>query len=996
VSVPATVPPLSYNYYFFSATTGDDITVTVSPASSFADPNIYVGNFANLANNTLYRPGPGNNCGNSTVPGVDFVVIPQQGAPLPPGASGNYAAGCRTGPGSQNFLIAVGCASRGACGYNIVVQQGDVTPLLLQEGRVTSLRIPPSGVNFVAVDLVSTLGAGRNVTLSVSSSASLQLALYATNTYNLGVSDPSALPLPVGGYIWQAPAAGQPLSNTASLTITIDDPAILACSPALNNCTVLVASVASNTSATVNVVTFSSGGGAIQLVLGLPFPSGLGPGASRVFFVDISDITQDLVVFANLIAGTGLAFTIDPVNTNPSCGPSGGAPGGPIVCNGVWSMTTATNQITIPAANPCSTATGPCNNATTGGSWRAGKYYIGVYAPSEVSFSITAAGALTPVDLADSTPATRPITASDPAIYSYVPPVSLQANPPPIRFLLTAKGPSGGATVYIRSCYAPNCQSADRVPSPSNSEYSFAVGANAAIVNTIVPAQGPNIYCAAPQGASCNYYIAIYPTTPGCTGPTCVLTTTLVATLVTGLTPQSIPSTDIAGTVTSYPATPIPLGGSQPYEFYLDPSVGPWSLRLTVEACSTRFVTLFSCNPVGQTSCTNAYKPGSGNTDYTASTYGPPSSPWTGGRATFTVPVGSSAAFATLFDNAALPNAVAPEEDVHAAVAADAAADPLIRRRALQAIQPTFTLTAGASAATSAAFFLAAGVRNGVPGGITLTAVTNTSDIFVSWPSTWVVDASGNQITRARNVVYTVYVAIGGFNATGGAAAGSSCGLSSWAAASGGAVFTTVDQRNVTVTGLSSAPYYEINVVASCGAVCWNTSGVQASQARVLRAVVTGEEMAAAAAAGAAPRLLFLQTSTQTATYTATNFSSNVGPEQPAAAPVTPEDPIAAIAGGAAGGAVALCLCVLGAFCARRRRRNLNVPKETIQADDRAKRVAQLGLSASSSRIEAPSAAASAMAVELQVARAERAAFEPAAAGGAGGAGAAPGAVGWK
>lgn len=970
VPVDATVEPGAYNYYYFLSTSTDDITFALT-AGADTNPNLFVASYANIANNTAFRPGPGFptfNCGNSTRDGGDFVIVPGLSSgtvPLGPNA-GNYAYNCRNpsaGPGGmQSFLIGITCASLAQCRYSFVARAGDVTPILLAEGRPQTVFVTAGNYSYVAFDLTNSLGAGRNVTIAASTrSGGGHVSLYGTNRFIPGQSNPLQLPTRTGNALWSYPGvSGQPPSASGSIMVGTFDASVLACPPNANtSCGVLVVGVSLDSDGRADVVAFSAGGPPIQLQLGVASPvSGLAANTSRTFLVNIADPTQDLFLSLSALDGGPVAVSISPSDPATTCAYSSASPSG-IACSGVWAMypnSTSTPvaglQATILANNPCLTANGmaPCTNASSvNPSWRPGPYYVTVFATSNVVFTVTAQTVATPVLLGDGVPVDAgSCTSTDRALYDYQPPpLSGSASIPPIRFLATALATP--VNVFINSCVDGACSQADMNPAQGAAKLTIAVPANTAVSSTINASSVA--WCPAPFGSFCHYYIAVLPAVQ-CNLPTCSATFSLTAIQQSGAAPLEIPFASIAGTVAAFTWQSIPFRGSQPYQFFLDPSNGANDLKITLDACTNGYSAIYGCNPSASSPCGNSYKPSAMDNNGAARTAGPSGKPWSGGRATFVMRgITSPAAFATLYDDnsSALGSEVG---DINSG-------------------GPVYSMLVSASTPSRPAFYLTPGQLYGVAGGISLTQVGNSSDVFIQWAPAVIVDALGtpknpNNPNGTQNVVYLIYVARGGFNATPGTIAGSSCGLDVWSLAAGvGPVIVTGGRTNYTYTGLMGAGHYEVQVVAQCTNLCWAVNSVLEPVSQTSLRVGSGGRVMQA-----------VQTITQSAPYNLTDFTSSVKP-QPPGPDNSPPGLSPAVIGGAAGGAVAfLCivLCFAG-WCCRRRR--LSVPKENIKADDRAARVAQLNLGAVPS---APSAANAAAAAELgraASANADKASFAP-------------------
>jgi hypothetical protein len=437
---------------------------------------------------------------------------------------------------------------------------------------------------------------------------------------------------------------------------------------------------------------------------------------------------------------------------------------------------------------------------------------------------------------------------------------SHDASLPAVRFSLAAQALP--LSWYLTSCAAGACPPGSDAPGPANplTVASGSVPARSTAAFTLsagvggAPSPG---YCADTSGSGqpCLYYLALYPP-PACTPAVCSAVGTVTASVAgPGGLPVEVPWSAVAGTVATvggtFPLPSLPVlagsGGSSGaaahapadsaaaasppssrIELFLSPFAagGPVDVAVTVDYCGGAYRPgVFVCDPTAAAplNCGNPFLPAPGAGGSTASNT---TAGVSGGRATLAL---TQTAASALYMS--VVGSISSEDSGGGSAAAGGATT------GAPVAQPAYAVML--SALPTAAYLLAAppGGGGGVAAPSAAVSVTSAdaTGVGLTWPPATLAGFDGSNPVPGVGVVYTVYLAAGGFASTYSAGNPAvPCGLAYWAAGVAPAYATVLTLPGADVTGVvltgplppSASGYYEVAVVASCNASCLSSSGV--------------------------------------------------------------------------------------------------------------------------------------------------------------------------
>ena len=914
VSFDFSNPPGNY-YYIYTTSSQADVTFSLTPFGNLGDSDLFVSNYANVASNIAFRPGPNSpnspntgNCGNSTQDGADFVTVPRGTGICPRSgavrsltvASQSCRDPCAV---TQQLIAAVVCYT--TCSYSIGAVAGYTTPTLLRDDFPTTL----TGMSGVAgtpiiasFDLTGPLGCNRTVSITAQGLNGANVRLIATNAYTVGVSDPTLLPGTPGTGLAQytvPPPAEQPLPSV-TLTITPTDAAILACS--LSVCPTLTMGFVLDQAQfpRVTVTASSVGGAPTVLPLGVTSPIfTVAPNVTHVFLINLPNPSKDLVLLVDGFTGSkGLvAMTIDPANPKVTCVPTS-ADSKYALCNGVWAMppSNGLSQLRINSSNPCLNSNpygAPCSTSPNNASYRAGPYYVAVSSMgARVQFTLTATLFGTAVQLLDGVPVTAIADDTVSAFYVFSTPSTSTLSVPVTIWVNTYAVPM--VVCVAKGCVAGTCAPWQVNPTPGGSQGRVQCSTLSAYNSggSYIMPTDPNLACnptPTQLGLPCLFYVTVNAAASCNPNTGCLGKYDIFGALISGSTPQTVSPNQFYNQPFSFRNVTFFNGQPQFFLFGLDGS-RPGDLKMTLEACGQGAVALYATNPdtCFLPTC-NPFNPGPGAATDVLRTQGGASRPQAGGRDSRVM--SAVQAGSQVFARAFADNSTTRASDGSlGAVGAG----------------PSYNLIV--SSGTS--YYVAGGIPGQTAGQI-FVSLNSAGVTQISWSAAYIVDQNDQVVQPAvfGSVMYTLYIGLGGFNATPGAMAGSKCGLDNYVAAAGPsrtAIYGPTPYTNFSVPPLATA-FYEMNVVAQCDRACWLANNLPQGERRV--ASVLGAGVAGG------------QTLTQTAPYLVrdVNFAPTVVPTPGPAAAAGAGNAAAAIGGGVGGAVALLCLCgVAGALLRRR------------------------------------------------------------------------------
>lgn len=302
------------------------------------------------------------------------------------------------------------------------------------------------------------------------------------------------------------------------------------------------------------------------------------------YSIAVDNPAKDLIVVVTLLYGR-VAVAVDPALASATCTRSGF--GTAVHCNSVWSTAHTRGPLVRVFGSTGSPCSGPyVNNPATcqASSWRAGRYYIGILAVTDASFTVTAYESGQVAVLTDGQASFGSCDQQQPAFYSYRiggTDVS-NASQPPVRFSASA-GLQQALNVFI-------CKAADCVPGPTVRDAAFSVAAGSRTDYVMAP-RVPG-FCTDPL---CTYTIGIYPQNPGCLPPACSAFYSVTAQAQVGNSTTVLPYGAIVDRVYGRESDIAADAGATAdiYEVML-PAAPASKIKVTVDACMGD-VDVFAC-----------------------------------------------------------------------------------------------------------------------------------------------------------------------------------------------------------------------------------------------------------------------------------------------------------------------------------------------------------------------------------------------------------------
>ncbi len=582
-------------------------------------------------------------------------------------------------------------------------------------------------------------------------------------------------------------------------------------------------------------------------------------GDTKHFFTYLESTADDLVITVTPLSGDA-DLLVSATNPNPYCVlpfdsantgapryarklmvgqqellPAGGMQGGDSfgvgaklrTCYGARWLTAGDNAnsapdvLTIQAANPCGSEGTNTTGCLPKVDWRPGFYYIGVFAQTTTTFSVTSyfnsiaslnngeaatgsSSALTPVyftfeDGGDADGAARDI--------KLVITRTLEANKHPQPLI-----------VYANSCHASECTQAQRRPSAGN----FAPNAAFQVAKDkasffITPLD--EVYCTPKEGDDCNYYFGVFANCPGSVNPLdCSQKFQLAVTLQDGNSVEVIGYSSIAERM-AVVSSVAPSGTAPLFETYLS-GTGSTDLNVRLSTCANAYSAVYVCDPSPESpkQCADAFSPGPDDHTYSAVT-----SFDNGGRGYVNVS-GITAS------------------SVYLSVQETQGAPPVMV--ALPALDASGHSSVKQAAAGSFSFELDLYSNNAQVVTVTDGAVSaSVSGATVDLHWTPAVLVRHGKHTPMVNAEYRAFAAPAGFdlNAIQDGVPTTPCGIEAWAAANGnkpGVAFTTAEDNtaSMSVGGLSPETDYQFALMVTCDLDCWAaTLGVNSSASHAVQ-----------------------------------------------------------------------------------------------------------------------------------------------------------------
>ena len=515
-------------------------------------------------------------------------------------------------------------------------------------------------------------------------------------------------------------------------------------------------------------------------------------------------------------------------------------------CHGARWLTAGDNSnsapdvLTIQAADPCGSEGVNSTGCVPAVDWRPGFYYIGVFAQTTTTFSVTSYFNSI-ASLNNGEAATGSSSALTPVYFLFEDGGDVDSGDRDVKLVITRTLESGKhpvpLIVYANACRASQCTQADRRPSAGNfaPNAAFQVSKDKASF-FITPRDA--VYCSPVPGDECNYYFGVFANCAGGVNPlACSQKFQLAVTLQDGNSIEVIGYSAIAERMAVVPGV-APTGSAPLFETYLSGN-GPTDLNVRLSTCSGAYSSAFICDPSPKSpnACEDAFAPGPADFSYSAVTNFD-----NGGSAQVNVS-GSTAS------------------SVYLSVQETGGAARAVRMPALGSGGHA-TLQGGASNSFSFELDLYSNRAYvvTVPEDV-MSATVNGATVELAWTPA-VLRRMGVDVQMV-NAEYKAFAAPAGFNLTAVQAGvpTTPCGVEAWAAANGnraGVAFSTAEDNSagMAVGGLTPNVDYQFALMVTCDLDCWaatlgvNSSAshaVQRSMYQLSAMVKTGEPAAAPA-----------------------------------------------------------------------------------------------------------------------------------------------------
>jgi len=645
------------------------------------------------------------------------------------------------------------------------------------------------------------------------------LTLFAVNDYDS--NNPASLPSPSHS-TWSS------LNDTTSQNILVI--------PSATSNTYYTIAVYSTASLSFTI-TASSKETVVTLVPGAPSARfNVSQNVTQHFVVDVSDISQDLIVSVSPLTGDPDVYIARRYN-NPGCEfPAGVVPSpyyqNDYCFNYTWASSADTGNLEvlqIRAADPCnpSFAKGECDRDID---WQPGQFFIGVFGYSNTVFDITVlAGGVTSLVEGQTT---NGITSNyqKPVFLLTVPATNDPTlTPPSISFQVTAfqtVQPDGspapmGVQLYVLACQVNQCGPWSSQPSPNNVTWFAYIAVND--TQTLFIADGDSHYCD-PTTTACNYYVSLYPDAR-CHSTVCDVNFQIAASILNGKGLKTIRYADIDGVldtvsqavdVNSDPARFelwLAPGASSALYFELDACTGPNNSYPILYLCDQ------SCNlPPQPTDPSNTANVKQMNTQGGAvSTSFTPSSSSAVVYAAVTAPTVSRSVRRAAVSYPR-PGGRALNVENPVPWRRSVAFSEFLSLPVGDPLQATFMLKVASSPSI---YHLSTENSN-----LVLSAAPPASDghAIIGFELSWgaaMAFSSTNVPTPLAGVKYTIYYSSGGFPSN--IAKTTPCGLQQ----SGSDSQVLYSGTHWISDNLLPSTKYEVNVVAYCSETCWAASGLQ-------------------------------------------------------------------------------------------------------------------------------------------------------------------------
>ena len=523
-------------------------------------------------------------------------------------------------------------------------------------------------------------------------------------------------------------------------------------------------------------------------------------------------------------------------------------------CHGARWLTAGDNQnsapdvLTIQAADPCGSEGVNSTGCVPAVDWRPGFYYIGVFAQTTTTFSVTSYFNSI-ASLNNGEAATGSSSALTPVYFLFEDGGDTDGAARDIKLVLTRtleddKHPVS-LIVYANACRASQCTQAQRRPSAGN----FAPNAAYQVSKDkasffITPLD--QVYCTPTEDDECNYYFGVFANCAGGVNPlTCSQKFQLAVTLQDGNSVEVIGYASIAERM-AVVAGIAPSGSKPLFETYLS-GTGPTDLNVRLSTCAGAYSAAYICDPSPDSPkpCGDAFLPGPSDYTYSAVTS------FDNGGSAYVNVSGSTAS------------------SVYLAVQEAGGARSLV---ALPAVGDAGHASFGQDTAGSFSFELDLYSSQAyvvtVPQDA-VTATVNGATVDLAWEAA-VLSRLGMD-TPMQGAEYRAFAAPAGFDLTAvqSGVPTTACGVEAWASANAdvpGVAFTTAEDGalRMSVGGLEANTDYQFALMVTCDLQCWaatlgvNSSAshaVQRSMYQLSALVKTGEPSAAPAPAapGLAP-----------------------------------------------------------------------------------------------------------------------------------------------
>ena len=207
-------------------------------------------------------------------------------------------------------------------------------------------------------------------------------------------------------------------------------------------------------------------------------------------------------------------------------------------------------------------------------SWHVGRYFIGVFALIDSTFTVTAYESGRFGLLTDGEAAVGSCDSNAPALWSYVPPDVQGSAPLPAIRLSVSAGLTQPLVVYV--CSVARC-----IPgrlTGYNTSFAVAAGARSDIV------LGPSMrgFCSAPP---CEYSIGIYPGADACVPPACSAFFSVTAQALVGNSTTVLPYGAIVNRVYGRESVVRADAGATADVYEVMLPAAPGAVTVTVDAC---------------------------------------------------------------------------------------------------------------------------------------------------------------------------------------------------------------------------------------------------------------------------------------------------------------------------------------------------------------------------------------------------------------------------